>query len=89
MLQAGCVCGSMSDLLICVESEWFIRDMNFHYVEPGRRDERQGPVTWYPSETMGKLIKAVTQQTVLMKLRGPTGCQAGGFMGNCIWNVLQ
>lgn len=44
---------------------------NVHHVEPGRRDERQGPETWFPSETMGRLIEAVTQQMILMKLRGP------------------
>lgn len=71
LLQSGCVCGSTGDLLICVESEWFIKDVNFHHVEPGRRDERQGPDTCFPSETMGKLIEAVTQQMILMKLRGP------------------
>lgn len=70
--------------------------MNFHCLEPGIGGKRQGPETWFPSEIMGKLIKAVTQQTVLMKLRGParhhailvTGHKAGGFIGDCLQNVL-
>lgn len=97
--QTSCVCNPVCQWVICSSSQsqnWFIRDMNFHCLEPGIGGKRQGPETWFPSEIMGKLIKAVTQQTVLMKLRGParhhailvTGHQAGGFIGDCLRNVL-
>jgi len=71
-LQAGCVLNLvclLGDLLIFVESEQFIRDMHFHYLESGRVGEMQGSDSC-PKNMMQKLIKVLTHQTILMKLRG-------------------
>ena len=86
----------MGDLLVFAESELVYKRHELPLFGARDRGKRQGPETWFPSETMGKLIKAVTQQTVLRKLRGParhhailvTGHQAGGFIGDCLRNVL-
>lgn len=72
VLQAGCVLNLvclLGDLLIFVESEQFIRDMCFHCLESERVGEMQGSDSC-PKNTMQKLIKALTHQTILMKLRG-------------------
>ena len=65
-LQAGCVhyfvC-LLGDGLVFVESEQFMRDMHFHYWEPKRTGEMQGRDPC-PKNTMQKLIKALTHQTI-------------------------
>lgn len=74
--RAGRVCPGGSAgrfaLLIFAGSEQFTRGGGWHYVEPGDVGERQGPDSC-SSDTTGKALKAVTQQTILIHLRGPAG----------------